>query len=369
MTHISRVLVRKVTDLGAAVAEALDFLEYEFAGKRVWVKPNLLGPHQPEHGVTTDPELIRWMVRGLKARGASNVWVADNPGGGLQRNVSSYVEPTGVPEASEGCFRGISETPVVLPTRSRFVSEFRASHIVTEADVILSLPVFKTHALTILTGAIKNLFGIIPGGQKAHLHTLARSGYEFGELLVDLYQAVPVPVLTIMDALRGMDGQDGPSGGRVLKIGKVLASRNPVALDTAMAAMAGAEPTLIPTTRVAAERGLGPGRMQDISIEGDFAPIKGFRLPSVRLASGVTGLAASIVYPLVQRRPVLDRRLCNNCRRCEENCPTKAIALEPYPVIDRAKCISCYCCAELCPEKAMSVPSPLRGFVQRVTGR
>jgi uncharacterized protein (DUF362 family)/NAD-dependent dihydropyrimidine dehydrogenase PreA subunit len=366
---MERVLVRKVVDLSAAVAEALDFLEYDFRGKRVWVKPNLLGPHPPEHGVTTDPELIRHAVRGLRTRGAKDIWVADNPGGGLQRNVSSYIAPTGVLEASEGCFRGISETPVSIPTKSRFLSEFSVSRIVTEVDVILNLPVFKTHALTVLTGAIKNLFGIVPGGQKAYLHTLARSGNDFGELLVDLYQAVPSPVLTIMDALRGMDGQNGPSGGRVLSIGKILTSRNPVAIDAVMAAMAGAEPALLPTTRIAAERGLGPCRIEDIEVSGEFEPIKGFRLPSARLAFGMAGLAAAIAYPLIQRRPLLDRRLCTKCRRCAENCPTQAIAMSPYPVIDRHKCIMCYCCAELCPEKAMSVPGPLRGLIQNITGR
>jgi uncharacterized protein (DUF362 family)/NAD-dependent dihydropyrimidine dehydrogenase PreA subunit len=366
---MERVLVRKVTDLSADVNEALAFLDYDFTGKRVWVKPNLLGPHPPEHSVTTDPEVIRQAVRGLRARGAKDIWVADNPGGGLQRNVSSYIGPTGAVEASEGCFRGISETPVSIPTKSRFLSEFTVSRIVTEADVILNLPVFKTHALTILTGAIKNLFGIVPGGQKSHLHTLAKSGSDFGELLVDLYQAIPAPVLTIMDALRGMDGQNGPSGGRVLSIGRILTSRNPVALDAVMAAMAGAEPALIPTTRIAAERGLGPCRIQDIEVRGEFAPIKGFRLPSARLASGMAGLAAAIAYPLIQRRPLCDRRLCTRCRRCADNCPTQAIELSPYPVIDRGKCIMCYCCAELCPEKAMAVPGPFRGLVQNLTGR
>jgi hypothetical protein len=29
----------------------------------------------------------------------------------------------------------------------------------------------------------------------------------------------------------------------------------------------------------------------------------------------------------------------------------------------------CYCCAELCPEKAMTVPGPLRGLIQNITGR
>jgi uncharacterized protein (DUF362 family) len=363
------VLVRKVTDLSAAVTEALDFLDCDFTGKRVWVKPNLLSPHPPEHSVTTDPEVIRHVVRGLRARGAKDIWVADNPGGGLQGNVSSYIAPTGVVEASEGCFRSISETPVTIPTKSRFVSEFRISRIVTEADVILNLPVFKTHALTLLTGAIKNLFGIIPGAQKSYLHTVVKSADEFAELLVDIYQAVPVPVLTVMDALRGMDGQNGPSGGRVLKLGTILSARNPVALDSVMAMMAGAKPTAIPTTRIAAERGLGPADPAGIEVTGDFAVIPGFRLPSTRAAAMATSAPVSFVYRMIQRRPVCDKKLCTRCRRCADNCPATAIAMSPYPVIDRHKCIMCYCCAELCPEKAMTVPGPFRGLIQNITGR
>jgi ferredoxin len=136
-----------------------------------------------------------------------------------------------------------------------------------------------------------------------------------------------------------------------------------------MAAMAGAEPALLPTTRIAAERGLGPCRIEDIEVSGEFEPIKGFRLPSARLAFGMAGLAAAIAYPLLQRRPLCNKGICTRCRRCAENCPTQAIAMSPYPVIDRKKCIMCYCCAELCPEKAMTVPGPLRGLIQNITGR
>jgi uncharacterized protein (DUF362 family) len=93
---MERVLVRKVDDLGAAVAEALDFLRYEFAGKCVWVKPNLLGPHPPEHSVTTNPELVRHVTRELKRRRASAVWVADNPMGVHSELLADFLAPTAV---------------------------------------------------------------------------------------------------------------------------------------------------------------------------------------------------------------------------------------------------------------------------------
>ena len=366
---MERVLVRKVADLNAAVTEALDFLEYDFTGRRVWVKPNLLGPHPPEAGVTTNPELVRSVVRELKRRRAAAVWVADNPAGRHAERLQDYLAVTGVVEASEGSFVDIAEHSIVLPIRSRFVSQLPVSSVVSETDVILNMPVLKTHALTILTGAVKNLFGIIPGFQKAHLHTLVKNGHEFAELLVDIYQALPVPVLNVMDALRGMDGQNGPNSGRVLSIGKLLAARNVVALDSAMAMMAGVKPDRIHTNRIAAERDLGPARPENIEVVGDFEVIPGFRLPSARLAGSITGIAGATFYKLVQRQPLCDKKLCTRCSLCADNCPVQAISMGQYPAINPRKCITCYCCVEICPERAMVVPRALRSLVRDVIGR
>ena len=53
---------------------------------------------------------------------------------------------------------------------------------VLEADVIISLPKFKTHGLTVITGAIKNSYGILPGAQKAVLHKAAGNPERFHEV-------------------------------------------------------------------------------------------------------------------------------------------------------------------------------------------
>jgi uncharacterized protein (DUF362 family)/NAD-dependent dihydropyrimidine dehydrogenase PreA subunit len=364
----ARVLVRRVADLAVAVEEALSFLGYDFAGKRVWVKPNLLAPHRPEASVTTDPELVRLVVAGLRRRNAAEVWVADNPGGALHGSVADYIAKTGVPAACPDSFRDISATPVPLKLTSRFAQEVHVSRILTEVDVIVNLPVFKTHALTLLTGAVKNLFGIIPGGQKGHLHTLAPDPFDFAELLIDIYQAVPVPVLTIVDAQRGMDGQNGPSGGRVIAIGKLITGANPVAVDSVLARMAGAEPDVIPMLRIAAERSLGPIAPADVEVTGDFAPIPGFRLPTRRILRAMSG-PIRWAYLLMRRWPTVQKDECIKCRRCADNCPASAIAMSPLPVIDRAKCIRCYCCAEICPVKAMRVPGFWGGVAQNLLRR
>jgi uncharacterized protein (DUF362 family)/Pyruvate/2-oxoacid:ferredoxin oxidoreductase delta subunit len=350
------------------VREALDFLAFDFAGRHVWVKPNLLGPYKPEDGVTTDPELIRAVVRELRRREAK-VIVHDNAGGSLTANVETYLAPTGVIEASEGTFRTSTDKPCSLRLSSRFVADVPVSHFITETDVILNMPVFKTHALTVLTGSVKNLFGLIPGGHKSHLHRICPDNTDFAELLVDIYQAVPVPVLTIMDALRGMDGLQGPSGGQVLSLGRLLAGRNPVAVDAVMAVMAGAGPDRVPMLRIAGERKLGPVRREEIEIVGDATPLPGFRLPSRAIAGLAGSVFAAAYYRLGRHAPVLTERLCIRCHKCTDNCPATAITMTPYPRIDRKKCISCYCCAELCPKRAFSVPSPLRSLFLNLTGR
>lgn len=363
-----KVLVRKVAELPAAITESLDFLDWEFTGQKVWVKPNLLGPHPPEHAATTDPELVRAVVRELKHRDAAEVIVTDNPGGRIRGGLAAFIESTGVPAASEGCFHGLDQMPVSLPLESRFVPDIPVTRLAVESDVIVNLPVFKTHALTTLTGAIKNMFGIIPGDHKSTLHGKASNASDFSELMVDIYQAVQVPMLHIMDALRGMDGQNGPNGGRPLSIGRLLSARNGVAMDTVMALMAGIEPGRVPMLRIAGERGLGPVTQDDIEIVGDYEKVKGFRLPAAGMTDALAALSG-LYISATRREPVLERAKCTKCEQCSDSCPVDAIELRPWPVIDRKACISCFCCAEMCPTNAMTISSARRALWRRLTGR
>jgi uncharacterized protein (DUF362 family) len=360
------VLVRRITDLKSAVREALDFLNYDFAGRKVWVKPNLLAPHPPAAGVTTSPELIQAVVTELRHRNAKKIWVGDNPAGAHRQPLEQYLKPTGVIEASQGYFFNVSINPTPLKLNSRFTPEIPVSSLTFQADVILNLPVFKTHALTILTGGVKNLFGIIPGGHKAYLHALAADADQFAELLVDIYQAVPVKTLYIMDGIRVMDGINGPSGGRVRKMNLLLAADNAIALDAVMALLAGTLPEKIPTIRIAAGRGLGPADRQQIQISGDFAPIPDFRLPGAGFAALITRLSRPVYRHLLPRVPLLNPANCIRCGECAANCPVQAIKMNPLPEIDRHRCIHCFCCSEICPAKAMTVAPPLRSLIIRL---
>ncbi|MGC8797505.1 MAG: DUF362 domain-containing protein [candidate division WOR-3 bacterium] len=360
------VLVRKLTDLKSAVTEALDFLNYDFTGRKVWVKPNLLAPHPPAAGVTTSPELVAAIVTELRRRNAKKIWVGDNPAGPHHQRLEDYLKPTGVVEASQGHFTNVALKPARLKLNSRFTPEIPVASLTYEADLIINLPVFKTHALTILTGAVKNLFGIIPGGHKAYLHTLTADADQFAELLIDIYQAIPVKTVHIMDGIRVMDGINGPSGGRVRKMDLLLTADNAIALDSVMALLAGTSPEKIPFIRIAAQRGLGPQEPDRIKITGDFAPIPGFRLPGAGFSGLITRLSRPVYRHLIPRVPVRNLATCIRCGECAANCPVQAIKMNPWPEIDRHTCIRCFCCAEICPTNAMKIASPVRSFIIRL---
>jgi len=131
-----------------------------------------------------------------------------------------------------------------------------------EADVFITLPVLKTHALTYFTGALKNQWGCVPQHDRILLHK------EIDRLLVSL-QAIFRPKLTIMDGIVGMEGR-GPVNGKPRRLDILLASRDAVALDATAMRLVGLDPAQARHIAMAAEQGLGCIRTQDIRVDGDW---------------------------------------------------------------------------------------------------
>ena len=348
----------------AQVIEGLDLGDFLAGarGKKVWLKPNLLGLFQPEQHATTHPSLVRELVKVFSAAGAE-VLVGDNPGiGGYGLN-EKVARRTGILAAADGCYRNAALKPKEIEVRSRFFSRMVVSEEMLSADLLINLPKLKTHSLTIFTGAIKNMFGLLIGGCKGQTHRQAPRIQQFGEALVDLYQIRP-PELTIMDGIVAMEG-NGPSGGKLRPLGKIIASRNAVAADLAAAALIGAEPKMVHHLRVARERGLGPNSLAEVELVGELKPAARFQLPvTINRFSFLGRWFNDYGYRLLLRPTLgLDREKCSQCKICFEHCPTGAMQMADYPWIEEPKCIRCFCCHELCPEHAWE----FRGLMRRMS--
>lgn len=336
-------------------------------GDRVLIKLNLLSAKPPEAAVTTHPAVVRAVVEMGQELGAT-VIVGDSPGGGS--SVSSYkslLQKTGiqgvVDETGCECVRFDEATVEISSNKAKTFKKLTLAKAITEVDVIIGLPKLKTHSLTYYTGAVKLLYGYVPGMFKPeyHLHT-ARDINLFAELLLDLHEMY-TPTISIMDAVVGMEGA-GPSNGNPRKIGLLLASKSCTAIDYVAVTIASFNPMMVPTVKIAKERGIGPNNLTEITIFGEkLEPLimKDFKKATTMSLSRVPPFMTNILKTIIAVKPRIDAFKCKKCGECFRDCPPHAIKFTKgsVPVIDYDKCMRCYCCQELCPEGAINISMPL----------
>jgi uncharacterized protein (DUF362 family) len=263
--------------LDQAVDRAFDLFPLDLRSKRVFIKPNVLRASQAGEGIVTHPAVLRAVVEKVEAMGPASIVVGDNPGVmGYGANEECF-RKTGLTEAAKGYYQNIGNDSQEVDFNPNFMPRVGLSRIVLEADIIISLPKFKTHGLTVITGAIKNSYGFLPGAQKAKLHRAAGSPERFHEMLVDVFR-LRVPDLFLVDAVVGMEG-NGPVSPDLRDIGLILASDNGVALDAVITTMMGCEPGRLRFLQKAKEVDLGDYDLNTIEVIGELKPLPDFKLP------------------------------------------------------------------------------------------
>jgi uncharacterized protein (DUF362 family)/Pyruvate/2-oxoacid:ferredoxin oxidoreductase delta subunit len=331
--------------------------KYIKPGMNVLLKPNFLSAKAPERAVTTHPEIVAAVARKVRSLGAS-VRVGDSPGG-AKRGVRRVWENTGMLAMAE------REGLELVNFEASGVVQFRLDGRIynlarpaVEADFIINLPKLKTHVLTLMTGAIKNMFGLVPGFRKGNYHKQYPKPKDFAQVVVDILSLKP-PGLTIMDAVLSMEG-DGPSSGTPRWTNLLLGSSDPVAVDAVAAEIIGLNPGKVPTTVIASESGLGIGWPEAVEIVGEkLADVKisDFKLTSNRMLELIPGFLVRMIDPLIWVRPAIREESCTQCHTCVNSCPTGALTNtnKSVPRFNYDLCINCWCCHELCPDKAVYV--------------
>jgi uncharacterized protein (DUF362 family)/Pyruvate/2-oxoacid:ferredoxin oxidoreductase delta subunit len=258
-------------------------------------------------------------------------------------------------EAAKGHYQNIGNDSRKVAFNAKFMQTVSVSSAVLDADIVISLPKFKTHGLTVLTGAIKNSYGILPGAQKAMLHKTAGSPERFHEVIVDVFR-LRVPDLFIVDAVVGMEG-NGPASPDLRNIGLILASDNAVAVDAVIATMMGVEPGRLRFLQKAKEAGLGNYEPNTIEVIGELKQLPDFKLPPLGGESLQRNEAIqSMIRNRTLLRPQADPEKCTACGTCIDHCPVSALSLiDNIPQVDADTCIACFCCQEMCPEKAIAL--------------
>lgn len=335
-------------------------------GQKVALKPNLIMKKPPGEAATTHPLVVQAVAAEVLRVGGVPI-ICDSPGGPYSvKSLQNIYQVCGMTQAAantglaaqlnfdlgeqtcthhEGLL--VKSLPIIKP--------------LAEADVIINLPKLKTHSMTTFTGAVKNLYGAIPGMKKVEFHFKMPIREDFANLLVDIYTLLK-PTLHIMDGIIGMEG-DGPTAGSPKQMGLVLASGNGFKLDSICLHLIGFKNSEIPTQVAGKARGL-VANLEEILILGEVQNLQAYRVNFKRPRSYQVNFAANYlpkfmsdwVSKQLKPRLAFSPELCIGCGECARCCPAKAITLtEKRPLVDESSCIRCFCCQELCPHKAVQV--------------
>ena len=324
-------------------------------GKTVLLKPNVLSDNPPEKAITTHPAVVYEIGMLIKEKGAARIIIGDSPGmqtGPFRPKLSGIIDVADKLGAELADFR---DNPR-MHERDGFRMPMAA--VLDEADIVISIAKFKTHQLMYATGAVKNMFGLIPGLNKSPMHLKARTPESFARFLMAVF-AESHTDYAFIDAVEGMEGP-GPANGIRKHIGLLMGSANAYALDKAEAAIMGYSSVPLISE---AER-IQPG-ITDCSyplLHPEEVVIDSF----IRIPEGKKSTLRSLFMPNVlgffgiqhdtRPYPHFDTSLCRRCLKCAEVCPAKALELRHGRIyIDKHRCIHCFCCHEMCPFDAIKI--------------
>lgn len=197
-------------------------------GSDVIIKPNICNAaYGPEYATTTNPDVIAELVKMCLEAGAKRVRVMDQPFHGTA--VEAY-KKSGIRAAVEkvgGQMEVMSAMKYVeadFPTVARLLKRWKVYQDILKADVVINVPIAKTHDIVKLTLAMKGLLGVVTNPPALH--------NALDQNIADLNTLIK-PTLHVIDAIRTL-AVNGPTGGSldfVVQTNLVMASHDPVALD------------------------------------------------------------------------------------------------------------------------------------------
>ncbi|HUV06444.1 MAG TPA: DUF362 domain-containing protein [Spirochaetia bacterium] len=252
-------------------------------GSRVLIKPNLFKPAASGTGLVTDCRVTEAVARIVLEMGPKSVIIGEGSAAGYDFIGSHSTEESfrlsGTLDVAERLgveWRNLNcdEFEEVEVPRPFVMQRMRIARTALESDVILSVPVLKSHQRTLVTLSLKNMKGVLLGAEKRKAHALG-----LDKAIADLNSVVP-PSYTVVDALAGMEGTwEYPRDRRVT--GMILAGRDPAAVDAVGTSLMGFDPAQVMHLNYFSMKRSGfPVRLESIRVVGE--PLDGSRVRFTR---------------------------------------------------------------------------------------
>ena len=244
-------------------------------GQKILLKPNLVKAASPQFCATTHPSVVEAVIKILKEH-ECDVIVGDCP---FLDNSLKAMKACGIYDVCKKFDAKIAffnKTIKTLNQNGLVVKEFALTHYFDEVDLIISLPKLKTHSQLYFTGAVKNLYSMMPGRTRGFFHFKYSDMEYFANMLLDLYALLRKKVaLSITDGVYGMQG-NGPCSGTAKFAGLLGASSDAIALDFIMCGLIGLDTAKMPVLYYAKKR-------KDFLFEPEKINVVGEKLSEIKI--------------------------------------------------------------------------------------
>jgi len=270
-------------------------------GDSVAIKPNLTGGVTSgllngipaEETYVTHPEVVRALVKQVKAAGAKEIFIVEAVYEWASYRDWGYEElasDLGVTLIDLNDFKpyvDFVETPV--GSDSHIYRSFTFNQVLNDVDVFMSVSKMKNHYLAGVTHTMKNLYGLVPYRfYRLNEQDKYRSGFHgtgtqtqerLPRIIVDINRARPVH-FSLIDGIKTAQGGEGPwiESLAAIEPGVLIAGKNPVATDAVATAVMGHDPAgdfpdspfvrCVNHLNLAAQAGLGTNRLDEIEVLG-----------------------------------------------------------------------------------------------------
>ncbi len=234
-------------------------------GDTVLLKPNMVCHLDYRTGAVTNPHLLRAMCRLAREAGAKRIIIAESSAWSFDNTMQGFAN-NGITELAKE--EGAELVDLITADKvgmgipgGRIFRRLQLPEILMQADVLINLPVMKTHDVFLATLSLKNLNGLLSQMDKKRFHR-----WGLAQSIVDLNKLM-LPQLTVIDGTVAMEG-GGPVYGTAVNLGIIISSFDTVAADTVAATVMGINPMEIEYLKLAAEQGLGCADMSHIKVCG-----------------------------------------------------------------------------------------------------
>lgn len=365
-------LVKKCIDLLGGINK------FVHRGNKVTIKPNIFSPSAPGSGAITNIEVVKAICMLVHEAGGIPI-IAEGSGAGY--NSITVFKATGYSELSKNL--GIElidlnkdDFEIIKVPNPSVIKNFKIAKTILDTDVLINVPVMKTHMMTGVSLSLKNLKGVLPGKEKlkTHLTDLDRG-------IVDLNKIVKADI-TIMDATIGMEG-NGPTTGTPIKLNAVVAGDDGLAVDFVSCKLMGINPTDIMHIKLAIDELGSVSGDEDIELVGDplteistffkrpdhikpsfsrynmvisHSKAGHFLLKELGISDTAQNLFNKFNKIYRKNKILIQKDKCKMCRACINSCPRGAIHIGNNKIsISSEECVECMVCIEMCKYGAICV--------------